>query len=77
MIAVSGTLGAHDPAYVVAVHLGKIAVQHEHVIANDARLHERVGAVSGQVDGHALTPESAGDRVRQPALIFDDQYAHL
>ena len=77
MIAVSGRSLADGAAHVVAVDPGQVAVEHEHVIADDPRLCERVGAVRREVDRHPLTPQPARDRVRQTALVFGDQNSHL
>jgi hypothetical protein len=64
-------------ADLVAVQLGQVAVEHDHVVVDHARLHERARAVVGDVDGHALAPQPAGDRPREALLVLRNQDPHL
>ena len=68
----AGDLAAH----VVAVHLGKVAVQHHHVVPVQPRLVQRVGAVGRHVHRHALAPQAAGDGFGDPGFVFGDEHAH-
>jgi hypothetical protein len=61
----------------VAVELGKVAVEDHHVVREDPRLHQGRCAVVGDVDGHALAAQSTGDGTGQPALVFGDQNSHF
>jgi hypothetical protein len=40
------------------------------------RVRERVVAVEGEVDGHTLLAQTAGDRLGQALMIFDDEHTH-
>jgi hypothetical protein len=66
----------HRAAHVVAVHARQVAVEHEHVVAHDARLGQRRLPVARQVDRHPLPAQPARDRVGQPQLVFGDQHPH-
>ena len=71
-------LVAGEPAAdLVAVELGQVAVEDHHVVGEHACLHQRRCAVVGDVDGHALAAQSAGDGAGQPALVFGDKDSHL
>ena len=74
--AAVGLFRAQRPADVVAVHGGQVAVEHDDVIGRQTRLVERAGAVVRDVDGHALTPKPAGDRVCDPAFVLGQEHAH-
>ena len=54
----------------------QLAIEHEHVVADDPRLDQRLVSVGGQIDRHSLASQAAGDRVREAQLIFGDQNAH-
>ena len=64
-------------ADLVAVELGQVAVEHDDVIGDDAGLDQRGRAVVGDVDGHALAAQAAGNGAGQAALVFGDQDSHL
>ena len=70
-------LAADRAAHVVAVEARQVAVEHEHVVADDPRLDQRVGSVRREVDGHPLPPQPARDRIGQPPFVLCDQHAHL
>jgi hypothetical protein len=65
-------LGAH----VVAVHAGKVTVQHDDVVVVDGGPLEGRVAVEHDVDGHRVAPQPVGDRVGEEALVLNHQYAH-
>jgi len=54
----------------------EVAVEHHDVVGDDPRLEERLRAVGRDVDGHALAPQAARDRGRDPRLVLGDQHAH-
>jgi hypothetical protein len=64
------------PADLVAVDAGKVAVQHDHVVAVDLELDQRVAAVVAHIDGQPLAAQPAGDGGRQHHLVLDDQHPH-
>lgn len=70
-----GLLAAHGAAYVVAVHAWEVAVEHQHVVSDHARLEERLLAVRREVDRHPLLPQAARDRVPESQLVLGDQHA--
>ena len=72
----SGCSAVERAAHVVAVHLGQVAVEDDDVVGVDARLVERLGAVGGDVDGHALAAQAARDGVRDARLVLGDQHPH-
>jgi hypothetical protein len=41
----------------------QVSVENQNVVANDARLDERVGAVRREVDRHPLAAQPARDRI--------------
>ena len=71
-----GPLTPHGAAHVVTVHARQIAVEHEHVVADHARLDQRLLAVGSQIHGHPLAPQATGDRVRKSKLVLGDQHTH-
>ena len=54
----------------------QIAVEHEHVVADDSGLDQRLLAVGRQVDGKSLSAQATSDGVRQAQFVFGDQYSH-
>ena len=54
----------------------QVAVEDDDVVAVLKRAAQAGLALEGDIDGHPLTPQPDGDRVRQLLVIFDDQYAH-
>ncbi len=54
----------------------QVAVEHQDVVAGDQGLLEAGVAVVGDVDGHALAPQAARDRVGERHLVLDDQHPH-
>ena len=73
---VSGLLGRERAAHVVAVQLGQVAVEDDHVVGHDARLVERRRAVPGDVDRHALAAQPARDGTGDPWFVLGDQHPH-
>ena len=55
---------------------GQVAVEHDDVVWVHGGLLQRLGAVEGDVDGEAVAPQPACDRVREVALVLDQQHAH-
>ncbi len=68
--------GGYLAADLVAVDAGQVPVQHDHVIPVDGGLGERVAAVEGHVDGHALTAQYGRYRQRQLGVVLDHQHPH-
>jgi hypothetical protein len=58
------------------VHAGQVAVEHHHVVPGDQRQFVPDRTVVGDVDGHALAPQAARDRVGEVVLVFDHEYPH-
>ena len=71
-----GLLVAQRAADLVAVQLGQVAVEHDHVVGVQPRLVQGGGAVVGHVDRHALAAQSAGQGVGDPAFVLGKQHAH-
>jgi hypothetical protein len=71
-----GLLAPHDATHLIAVHSREIPIEHQHVIAKHLGLEECRGAVGGDVDGHPLAPQAAGNRIGETTLVFGDQHAH-
>ena len=71
-----GSLSPHRPADVVPVDAREVTIEHEHVVANHARLDQRLLAVRRQIDGHPVAAQPAGDGLGQPELVFSDQDTH-
>src|SRR3954463_3155853 len=70
-------VGGEEAADLVAVQLGEVAVEHDHVVVDDPRLDERAGAVVRDVDRHPLAPEAPRDRARQALLVLGYKDSHL
>ena len=70
-------LAGDDRGDLVAVSAREVAVEHDDVVVDDAGLQQRARAVVGDVDGHALAAQPAGDGPRQPPFVLCDQDAHL
>ncbi len=69
--------GRHQrTAYVVAVEERQIAIEHDHVVGDDVRAEQRVLAVVGDVDGHALAAQNGRDRRCQSRMILDHEHPH-
>ena len=71
-----GPLAADRAADVVAVDARQVAIEHEHVVAHDPGLGQRLLPVGGEVDGDPVAPQAAGDRVGQAQLVLGDQHTH-
>ena len=70
-------LGAHElAADLVAVDVGQVAVQHDHVVVDDGRALERLIAVERDVDGESVAAKAARERLGEPGLVFGDEDAH-
>ena len=63
-------------AHPVAVHLGQVAIEHDHVVVVDRGLPQPGRAVERDVDRHALALQPERDRLGQLRLILDHQHAH-
>ena len=63
-------------ADLVTVEDGQVKVENHHVIRVEARLVEGGGAVVGDIHGHALAAEAAGDRVCNPPFVLGEEHAH-
>ena len=74
---VSRSSSGEPAADLVAVELGQVAVEDDDVVGDDARLDQRGCAVVGDVDGHALAAQAAGDGAGQPAFVFGDEHSHV
>ena len=74
--AVRARLGADRTADLAASDRGQVQVEADQVVGVDARLHERLVAGVGEVDGIPLAAEAGGDRVGQVLLVLDDKHAH-
>ena len=55
---------------------GQVPVQHEHVVAGERHVVERVLPVEHHVDGHALVAQPGRHRLREPFVIFNHQHSH-
>ena len=64
------------PADVVAVDLGQVAVEQDHVVAVSRCVPERVFAVEDDVDGHAFAPQPDRDGGGELLVVFDDEHPH-
>ena len=71
-----GALEHERATDVVAVQLGQVAVQHDHVVGVHPRFEERVGAVAGDVHGQTLAAQPAGDGVGYAPFVLGDEHAH-
>ena len=76
MIFASGCSARRALADLVAVHSRQVAVEHDDVVGEHARLVERVVSRLGHVHRDALTPQAAGDGVGDARLVLGDQYPH-
>ena len=64
-------------AELVAVDAGEVAVEQHDVIGGQVDLCDRLVAVVGDVDGHALVAQALGDPVGVAGNVLDDQDPHL
>ena len=71
-----GLLGVEQPADLVAVYSGQVAVQHHDVVPGERQMVERVVAVEDHVDRHALPAEPGPDGAGQDLEVFNDQHSH-
>jgi hypothetical protein len=58
------------------VHLGDVAVEHDHVVAVEQRLLERDRAVVGDIGRDPAISQAIGDVVGEIDVILDHQHAH-
>jgi hypothetical protein len=63
-------------ADLVPVYPGQVPVQHDHVIAGQGHMIQRVLPVEGHIDGHALVAQPARHRLGEPPVIFHHQHSH-
>ena len=70
--ATLGPLGHECPADLIAMQLGQVAVEHDHVVGDQPRACQRFAARVGDVDGDPFTAQTARDRVGQELVIFDN-----
>ena len=54
----------------------QITVEEHDVVLDGLDPLERGRAVVDDVDGHALTPQAARDRVGELSFVFDEEYTH-
>ena len=73
---VCGCSATSVAADVVAVDRRQVAVEHDDVVGEDARLVERGAAVAGDVDRHALAPQAARDGGGDARFVLGDQHTH-
>ena len=69
-------LVVEDTADLVAMRAGQVAVEHDDVVRVHARVEQRAVAVAGDVYGHALPAEPAGDRIGDAPLVLCHQHPH-
>jgi hypothetical protein len=58
------------------VHLGKVAVEHDHVVHGEPRLLDRRSTVERDVDREPAVSQSVGDVFGEYRMVFDDEHAH-
>ena len=73
---VCGSSAATARAHLVAVKLGEVPVEHEHVIAARARFEQGAQPVVGEVHRQPFAPEAAADRLSHATLVFGHEHAH-
>ncbi len=55
---------------------GKIAIEHDHVIARQGHSSKGLAAVEGDVDGHPLASQHRRHRLGEPRMILHHQHPH-
>jgi hypothetical protein len=58
------------------VHPGKIAVEHDDVVARGRSVGKGVLAVEGHVDGHPLAAQDGRHRGGKPGVVLHHQHPH-
>ena len=69
-------LGHEQAADLIAMDARQIAVEDDDVVLVDRQVTERIGAVQGDIDGHAFLAQAGGDGFGQHLVIFDDEQSH-
>ncbi len=65
-----------DFADLVTVQPGKVAVEHDDVVAVHGGVRDGIAAIEHDVDRHALAPQAGGDRLGQPFVVLHDEHSH-